>query len=123
MATSEAHFKWTDDKFVNLITCLQEFKSSTEFRNCDSNVEKVELYKCVRKGLTEIYEDEPEAFGPASVSENPFKDEDDVHEFDLREHQVKVKTEKEQIKRGFSRVLFTFIKFSIYSMLLYFNPC
>ena len=80
------------------------------------------MYKCVRKGLAEIYEDEPEAFGPASVSENPFKDEDDVHEFDLREHQVKVKTEKEQIKRGLSRVLFTFIKFSIYSMLLYFNP-
>ena len=56
------------------------------------------MYKCVRKGLAEIYEDEPEAFGPASVSENPFKDEDDVHEFDLREHQVKVKTGKEQKK-------------------------
>ena len=55
----------------------------------------------MRKGLAEIYEDEPDAFGPASVSENPYKDLDDVNEFDLREYQVKVKTEKEQIKRRF----------------------
>ena len=46
----------------------------------------------MRKGLAEIYEDEPDAFRPASVSENPYKDLDDVNEFDLRECQVKVKT-------------------------------
>ena len=55
-----------------------------EFRNCDSNADKVKLYENVRKGLAEIYEDEPEAFGPASVSENPYKYLDDVNEFDLR---------------------------------------
>ena len=32
----------------------------------------------------------------------PCKDLDDVNEFDLREYQVKVKTEKEQIKTKFS---------------------
>ena len=74
-----------------------------EFRNCDSNADKVKLCESVRKGLAEIYEDEPEAFGPVSMSENPYKDLDDVNEIDLREHQVKVKTEKEQIKRGYSR--------------------
>ena len=42
-----------------------------EFRNCDLNADKVKLYESVRKGLAEIYEDEPDAFGPASVSENP----------------------------------------------------
>ena len=30
-----------DDKLSNLIKCLQEFKSSMEFRNCDSNANKV----------------------------------------------------------------------------------
>ena len=66
-----------------------------KFRNCESNANKVKLYESVRKGLAEIYEDEPDTFGPASVSENPYKDLDDVNEFDLREYQVKVKIEKE----------------------------
>ena len=51
MATSQARFKWTDDKLTNLIECLQEFKSSMEFRNYDSNAEKVKLYESVRKSL------------------------------------------------------------------------
>ena len=55
-----------------------------EFRNCDSNADKVKLYESVRKCLAEIYEVEPEAFGPVSVSENPYKDLDDVHEIDFR---------------------------------------
>ena len=67
MATSQARFKWTDEKLVNLTKCLQEFKSFMEFRNCDSNADKVKLYESVRKSLAEIYEDEPEAFGLASV--------------------------------------------------------
>ena len=54
MATSQAHFKWTDDKIINLIKCLQEFKSSMELRNCDSNTGKVKLYERVRKSLAEI---------------------------------------------------------------------
>ena len=75
-----------------------------EFRNWNSNADKVKLYESVRKGLAEIYEDEPETFGPASVSQNPYKGLDDVNKIDLREYQVKLKTEKEQIKRGYSRV-------------------
>ena len=55
-----------------------------------------QLYESVRKGQVEIYKDEPEAFGLASVSENPYKDLDDIDEIDFREYQVKVKTEKEQ---------------------------
>ena len=42
-----------------------------EFRNCDSNADKVKLYESVRKGLAEIYDDELKAFDPASASENP----------------------------------------------------
>ena len=37
MATSQARFKWTDDKLTNLIKCLQEFKSSSN-ENLDENV-------------------------------------------------------------------------------------
>ena len=65
---------------------------------------KAKLYKSVRKSLTEIYEDKSEAFDPASVSEDPYKDLDDVNETDLRKYQMKVKAEKEQIKRGYSCV-------------------
>ena len=43
MATSQ------DDKLINLIKCFQEFKKSMEFRNYDSNANKVKLYKSVRK--------------------------------------------------------------------------
>ena len=73
-----------------------------EFRNCDSNDYKVKLYESLRKTLAEIYKDKPETFGLASVSENPYKDLDDVNETELREYQKKVKTEKKQIKRGYS---------------------
>ena len=45
MVTSQAHFKWTDDKL------LQEFKCSMEFSNCDSKADKVKLYESVRKSL------------------------------------------------------------------------
>ena len=65
---------------------------------------KAKLYKSVRKSLTEIYEDKSEAFDPASVSENAYKDLDDVNETDLRKYQMNVKAEKEQIKRGYSCV-------------------
>ena len=61
-----------------------------EFRNCDSNADKVKLYESVRKSLAEICEDEPEAFSPASVSENSYKDLDDVNENESREYQVPV---------------------------------
>ena len=37
MATSQARFKWTDDKLTNLIKCLQEFKSSSN-EDLDDNV-------------------------------------------------------------------------------------
>ena len=38
------NFKWTDDKFISLSKCWQEFKSSVEFRNCDSKAGKVKLH-------------------------------------------------------------------------------
>ena len=40
---------------------------------------RLKRWESVKKSLTEIDEDEPEAFGPASVSENPYKDLDDVN--------------------------------------------
>ena len=49
MATSQARFKWTDDKLSNLMKCLQELKSSKEFRNCDSNADKGNYMKVWEK--------------------------------------------------------------------------
>ena len=37
MATSRAGFKWTDDKIINLIKCLQEFDSSYFSRTWSNN--------------------------------------------------------------------------------------
>ena len=44
-----------------------------EFRNSDSNADKLKLYEKVRKSLAETYADEPEPFSPASVRENSGK--------------------------------------------------
>ena len=44
-----------------------------EFRNFDSNADKVKLYESMRKSLAKIHEDQPEAFSPASVRGNPYK--------------------------------------------------
>ena len=68
-----------------------------EFIYCELNTNKVKLYESVRKSLAEIHEDETKAFGPVWARENPYKDLDYANEIDLRECQVKVKTEKEQI--------------------------
>ena len=57
-----------------------------EFKNCDSNTDKVKLYESVRKRPAEIY----------TVL-------NDVNKIDLREYQLKVKTEEEQIKNGYSQ--------------------
>ena len=54
------------------------------------------------------------------MSKTPNKELHNSNEIDLREYQVKVKTEKGQIK-SFQFNLLTFIKFSIYSRLLYLN--
>ena len=78
MATSQACFKWMDDKFIN-----QELKSSMDFRNWDWNAKKVKLYESVRKALAEICEDGPKASSPASVRENPYKDLEGVNEMGL----------------------------------------
>ena len=39
---------------------FNRLKISMEFRNCNSNADKVKLYESVRKSLAEIYQDEPE---------------------------------------------------------------
>ena len=55
----------------------------------------------MKKSLAEIYEDESEMFGPASVTGNPYKDLEYVNEIDLRKYEVTIRTKKEQIKRGY----------------------
>ena len=73
MATSEALFKWNNGKLTNLIKCLQKFESSMKFRNCESTANKVKSYEIVAKILAEVYEVEPDAFGPGLVSEILYK--------------------------------------------------
>ena len=104
MATSR--FRWEESKIENLIKCLLEYKTCMTFRNCDWNADKVKLYENVRKSLAKIYEDESDQFGPVSLFTNPHAgiDDDDVNDVDLKEYQIKIKTEKELIKRRYTRV-------------------
>ena len=44
MKFSQARFKWTNDKLINFRKCFQEFKSSMDFRSCESNTDKVKLH-------------------------------------------------------------------------------
>ena len=44
MTSSQALSKWTDDRLLNFIKCLQKSKSSMEFRNCASNTDNVKLH-------------------------------------------------------------------------------
>ena len=48
MATSQARFRWTKDKLINL-KCLQEFKNSMEFRNCNQTLTKSNYMKVGEK--------------------------------------------------------------------------
>ena len=67
-----------------------------EFKNRDSNADKIKLYERVRKGLAEMYQDQPEAFDPASVSENTYKIQTMFMRLTSKskEEQVKVKGRK-----------------------------
>ena len=71
-----------------------------EFRNYNSNNDKVKLYESAGKSLA----DEPEASISALVSENPYKDLDDINYVALGEYQLRVKAEKGKINREYSRV-------------------
>ena len=118
-----------------------------EFGNCDSNANKVKLCESVRKGVAEIFENEPEAlklllrtclfFSKIHIGSKTF--------WFLRLHEsllyfTLTKKCTELIIMLYSEILFvilfilfsylkkiinnilTFVKFSIYSRLLYFNP-
>ena len=41
LETSQARFKWTNDKLINPVKYLEKFKSFMEFRNCGLNEDKV----------------------------------------------------------------------------------
>ena len=51
LETSQARFKWTNDKLINPVKYLEKFKSFMEFRNCGLNEDKVKRYESVRKTL------------------------------------------------------------------------
>ena len=71
-------------------------------KNCDWNADKVKLYENVRKSLAKVYEDEPEQFGPVSLSTNPHAgiDDDDVNDVDLKKISDKDKNRKGTDQKG-----------------------
>ena len=78
--------RWQIYQSHKMFTRIQKFHGTQKLR---LDADKVKLFEKVRNCLAEIYEDEPDAFGLASVSKNRYEDLDDVNEFDLREHQVR----------------------------------
>ena len=49
MATSQARFKWTDDKLINLTKCLQEFDSSYVKHTCIYIYIYIYIYRYIYK--------------------------------------------------------------------------
>ena len=62
--------------------CLAKCKAKIEFSNKDFNVDKVQQYEEVRKGMAHIYEHQPSYFGLESlnsdVSSNELKIQKDL---------------------------------------------
>ena len=101
MATSQARFKWTDDKLTNLIKCLQKFKSSSN-ENLDENVPLP-----VSKS-TPINNKKKKVKNNISIN-NPAP--------------KLIDNKRKHLERQLRFVsICTFIKFFIYSRLLHFNP-
>ena len=88
MLNSQARFKWVDDKLINLIKCLEEIKVPWNSEIATQTLAKSSYMK-VREKVKQKY---------MKISKTPYKDLDHVNEIDLRECQVKGKTEKGQIK-------------------------
>ena len=71
-ASKEKRFRWDkDEKVNNLIRCLANYKSQSEFNNCDFNANKVNQYEEVCVAMAKIYHKDPSQFGPVSVLSNP----------------------------------------------------
>jgi hypothetical protein len=109
-ASKEKRFRWDkDEKVNNLIRCLANYKSQSEFNNCDFNANKVKQYEEVCVAMAKIYHKDPSQFGPVSVLSNPLIGVSDAL---LTEEQKreKVKLKKQQdedkkfIKRGYQRI-------------------
>ena len=109
-ANSAKRFRWDkDDKVINLIRCLANYKSQMEFNNCDFNADKVKLYEAVRIAMAKIYQSDPSQFGPSSlVSSSLFSTKDDslTEEERLEKHKLKEQHEQEKklIKKGYQRI-------------------
>ena len=53
MATSQTHFKWTDDKLTDLIKSLQEFKNYMNSESVGKSLNRLSSLKCLKaSGLT-----------------------------------------------------------------------
>ena len=99
---SGARFQWSKgDKVENLIRCLANYKAKMEYNNSDFNADKVKQYEAVREAMARIYE-EPTFFGPPCIT--PLPSADEVSEQEMAELQRRQKTEKELIKKGYTRV-------------------
>ena len=55
--------------------CLANYKAKIEFSNKDFNVNKVQQYEEVRKGMAHIYEHQPSYFGLESLNSDVSSDE------------------------------------------------
>jgi hypothetical protein len=107
--TNKKRFLWDkDQKVENLIRCLANYNSQSEFNNSDFNADTVKQYEAVRVAMAKIYEKDPSQFGPISVFSNALIGASDslLNEEQKRE-KVQLKgqdQDKKLIKRGYQRI-------------------
>ena len=105
-----ARFRWDkEDKVHNLIKCLASYKAVCMYEGKDFNADKPKLYECLREEMAQIYQDEPNYFGPVNITANPFcfKSKDAMNENELLEEKrisQQKKIDKALIRRGYTRV-------------------
>ena len=90
-------FRWDkEEKINNLIQCMLNCKSETEFEWKYFNADKVKLYESVRQKMEKTYVPELSSFGPPNLERYAFMERDDnsLDEIELEEITVGYMIEK-----------------------------
>ena len=70
MEEKSNRFCWNQgDKVLTFVQCLAKYKSVMEYGHIDLNADKVKQYEAVRRAMSDIYSDQPDFFGPISVTQ------------------------------------------------------
>ena len=94
-------FKWTDELVEDLLKCLGQYQTTTEFKGKNFNAEKPRQYEEVRGLMVKMNESYTTLFGPADIPN--IRTDDDKDEMERIEEERRTGSEK--IKQGYKRIM------------------